>query len=228
MKRPSGSDPRLIYSLLSAVGIVIIPIIVFIIEQINQESFSKYGLLPRDITGLRGIIFMPFLHGDWSHLFSNMGALFILSALGIYTFKRLFWGVLGFVWLASGTWTWFFARPDFHIGASGVVYGVAVFCLLSGFLNKNRSLQGLTLLTIFLYGGFLWGMFPWEHTREISWEGHLSGALAGLTMALVFRTDMPKPPVYSWDIEPEPDEINEEDAYWKLPENPPDNEDSSR
>jgi len=203
---------------MSAFAIVAIPILVFLVERLTGDSYARYGLLPRDITGLRGIVFMPFLHADWSHLLSNMSALWILSALGVYTFKRLYWGVLGFVWLASGTWTWFFARPDYHIGASGVVYGVAVFCLLSGFLRKNRSLQGLTLLTLFLYGSFLWGVFPWEYTREISWEGHLAGALAGLVMALVYRNDMPKPPEYSWDIEPEPEEDDEENSYWKEPQ----------
>lgn len=228
MKGATGSDSRFIYSLLAAVGIIAVPIIVFVVESLTHQSFTKYGLLPRDISGLRGIFFMPFLHGDVSHLLSNMSALFILSALGIYTFKRLFWGVLGFVWLASGTWTWFFARGDFHIGASGVVYGLAMFCLLSGFLNKDRSLQGLTLLTIFLYGGFLWSTFPWEYTKDISWEGHLSGALAGLVMALIFRTDMGKPPVYSWDVEPEPENENDDDAYWKLPGPTPKNDDPSR
>lgn len=232
MKRPSDSNPTIFSSLLAALGVVILPIAVFCIEQITGESFAKYGLLPRDMTGLRGIIFMPFLHADWSHLFSNVTALFILTALGVYTFKRLFWGVLAFVWLAAGTWTWIFARPDYHIGASGLVYGLATFCLLSGFLNKNRSLQGLTLLTLFLYGSFLWGVFPWEYTRDISWEGHLSGGIAGIIMAFVFRTDMPQAPKYSWDLEPEIE--SEEDQYWKLPEpseqpeTPTDTDDSSR
>lgn len=224
MKRTFGSDPKIIPSVRSAIFIVLLPLLVFVAERVTGRSFSTYGLLPRDITGLRGIVFMPFLHADWSHLLSNMSALWILCALGFYTFGRLFWGVLGFVWIASGTWTWFFARPDYHIGASGVVYGVAVFCLLSGFLNKNRSLQGLTLLTLFLYGSFLWGVFPWEFTRDISWEGHLAGALAGLIMALVFRRQMAEPPVYSWDVEPEPEVVPEEDMYWIEPRPRPETE----
>jgi len=230
MKRTSSSDSHVFYSILGAAIMVLLPILVFGIEQITHQSFSNYGLLPREMSGLRGIFFMPFLHSDWSHLLSNMSALFVLGALGIYSFKRLFWGVLAFVWFASGTWAWIFARPDYHIGASGVVYGIAVFCLLSGFLNKNRSLQGLTLLTIFLYGSFLWGVFPWEYTRDISWEGHLAGALAGLIMAFVFREDMSEPPpVYSWDLEPEKEEADEEeDPYWKLPENPIETEDLPR
>ena len=214
MKR---SDPKLFTSLLWAALVVLLPVAVFLTEQFTGRSFGHYGLLPRDITGLRGILFMPFLHADWSHLLSNMSALFVLSALGFYTFEKLFWGVLGFVWFASGTWAWFFARPDYHIGASGVVYGVAVFCLLSGFLSKNRSLQGLTLLTLFLYGSFLWGVFPWELTRDISWEGHLAGALAGLVMAFVFRRNIPQPPVYSWEAEPEPEPETEEEQYWMEP-----------
>lgn len=221
MKRTFGSDPKLMPSILWALLVVALPLLEFMVEKATGHTFSQYGLLPRNITGLRGIVFMPFLHGDWSHLLSNMSALWVLSALGFYSFGRLFWGVLGFVWLASGTWAWFFARPDYHIGASGVVYGVAVFCLLSGFLSKDRSLQGLTLLTIFLYGSFLWGVFPWELTREISWEGHLAGALAGFVMALVFRKDIPQGPTYSWELEPEPEIENEEDMYWQEPKPQP-------
>jgi len=218
MQQRIGKDGQLFNSFLGAVLLVLLPVAVFVYEQVSGHYLSDYGLLPRNLSGLRGIFFMPFLHGDLSHLLSNMSALFVLSWLGIYTFKRLYWGMLLFVWLASGTWTWIFARPDYHIGASGIVYGVAIFSLVSGFLSKNKSLQGLTLLTAFLYGGFIWGAFPWEYTRDISWEGHLAGAVAGLAVALVMRTEFPKDPVYSWDIEPEPEIIDPEEAYWELPE----------
>lgn len=224
MLAQQSADSIVRKSVLSALVLVLIPIAVFTVEQLGNYSFANYGLLPRDIIGLRGILFMPFLHADWSHLLSNMSALFILTALGLYTFKRLFWGVIGFVWFAAGFWTWIFARPDYHIGASGIVYGLATFCLLAGFLNKNRTLQGLTLLTVFLYGSFLWGVFPWEYTRDISWEGHLAGAVAGLIMAFLFRKEMPQAPVYNWEDDPEPNPENEEDAYWKLPPNPPKDE----
>lgn len=211
------SDPHIRRSLLYATFIVAVVSSVFLVEWFMNRSFSEYGLLPRNITGLRGIFFMPFLHGDWGHLISNMTALFMLSALGIYTFKNLYWGALAFIWFATGTWTWLFARPDYHIGASGIVYGLATFCMLSGFLNKNRSLQGLTLLTIFLYGSFLWGIFPWEHTRDISWEGHLAGAIAGVIMALIFRREMPQAPTYNWENDPEENPENPEEAYWNFP-----------
>lgn len=220
MNHTSGSDKKLISSLPGVLLIVGIPILVFLLELFLDTSFSKYGLLSRDITGLRGILFMPFLHADWSHLISNLSALFVLSWLGLYTFGRSYWIALIFIWLSSGTWIWFFARPDYHIGASGVVYGITVFSFVSGFLSKNRNLQGLTLLTAFLYGSFLWGVFPWEYTRDISWEGHLAGAVAGLIVAFVLRTDFPPPPEYSWDKEPEP-EITPEDAYWLPEEHPP-------
>ncbi|MCD8528838.1 MAG: hypothetical protein LRY27_02435, partial [Chitinophagales bacterium] len=116
MQQRIGKDGQVFNSFLGAVLLVLLPVAVFVYEHVSGHYLSDYGLLPRNLSGLRGILFMPFLHGDLSHLLSNMSALFVLSWLGIYTFKRLYWGMLLFVWLASGTWTWIFARPDYHIG----------------------------------------------------------------------------------------------------------------
>jgi membrane associated rhomboid family serine protease len=187
---------------------------VFLFEIVSGIHLTRYGLYPRNIEGLRGILYMPFIHADWSHLLSNLSALAVLLWLGFYTFGRLYFVVFFFIWFASGTWAWFFARDSYHIGASGLVYGLAVFSLVTGMLSKNNTLKGLALITLFLYGSFLWGLFPWEYTRDISWEVHLTGAMAGGLLAWLYRPNMPPPPGYSWQNEPD-DPADGENAYWK-------------
>lgn len=211
----TGSIKQLMRPFWAAVAVILPLVGVFIYERISGNQLTDLGLYPRSFGGLKGIFFMPLLHGDWSHLLSNVSALFVLSWLGFHTFGRLYVLMLFFIWAATGTWTWFFARESYHIGASGIVYGVAVFSLVSGFLSKNKMLQGLALITVFLYGSFLWGVFPWEYTRDFSWEGHLSGALAGLILALVFRKDMPAEPEYSWENDPA-DVRDSEDGYGSM------------
>jgi membrane associated rhomboid family serine protease len=79
-----------------------------------------------------------------------------------------------------------------HIGASGVIYGLAAFLFLSGIISHNISLLTISLIVAFLYGGLLWGIFPLK--PEISWESHLWGALSGLALAVLFRKSAPTKP----------------------------------
>lgn len=218
--QPSGSS----YSVFRSfwiMGILVASIAgVFLFELISGNHLTRYGLLPRNIQGLRGILFMPFIHADWSHLLSNLSALIVLLWLGFYTFGRFYFVVLFFIWIASGTWAWFFARESYHIGASGIVYGLAVFSLVTGMLSRNNTLKGLALITLFLYGSFLWGLFPWEYTRDISWEVHLTGAIAGGLLAWLYRRNMPQPPEYSWQNQPD-EPLEDEEAYWRTDDDTP-------
>lgn len=103
----------------------------------------------------------------------------------LYFFPHLAGRVVLGSWLVSGVWVWLSARANFHIGASGVVYGLAAFLFTSGLLRKQRTLMGLSLLVVFLYGGLLWGMFPLF--PSISWESHFWGAAAGVALAFIYR-----------------------------------------
>ena len=87
-------------------------------------------------------------------------------------------------------WVWIAARASFHIGASGIIYGLASFLFFSGLIHKKRSLASLSLLIVFIYGGMVWGVLPLK--PEISWESHLFGALTGLFTALFFASKYKK------------------------------------
>jgi membrane associated rhomboid family serine protease len=148
-------------------------------------NFNKYGLYPRDIKGLRGIIFSPFIHSDTSHLFNNSVPLFVLMASLFYFYKDVAYKVLFYGIVISGFLGWIIGRESYHIGASGVIYLLFSFVFFSGVFKKHYRLTAMSLVVIFLYGSMIWLILPTED--RISWEGHLSGFLVGLFYAFFYR-----------------------------------------
>jgi membrane associated rhomboid family serine protease len=159
--------------------------------------FNDMGIYPRTFSGLRGILFSPFIHGSLEHLYHNSTPLLILSTALFYFYRALAWRVLVLGLLFSGFLTWLIGSPAFHIGASGLIYVLMSFILFKGILSKNHHLTALSLLVVFLYGSMLWYVFPVK--ENMSWEGHLSGLLVGLVFAFVFRTAIAKPVRYIWE-----------------------------
>jgi membrane associated rhomboid family serine protease len=171
------------------------------IELHYDKSFVEFGIFPGDLNSLKGIITMPFIHGDVSHLFSNSVPLVILLAFMFYFYRELAMKVILYIWLLQGIWLWLGGRETWHIGASGIVYGLASFVLLSGLLRKERRLMALSLIVVFLYGGMVWGFFPLF--IGISWEAHLFGAIAGCVLAWGYRKEGPQAEVIDWGEENE-------------------------
>ncbi|MGB5363745.1 MAG: rhomboid family intramembrane serine protease [Aureibaculum sp.] len=178
--------------------------IVFWIEGNYNLYFTKYGLYPRTLTGLRGIVFSPFLHSGVKHLFNNSIPLLILLMSLLYFYRKIAMKVFIYGTLLSGLITWIIARDSYHIGASGIVYLLFSFILFSGIISKNKRLIAVSLIVIFLYGSMIWYILPVK--EEISWEGHLSGFIVGLLFALYYRKHGPKPQKYEWEDEDYPDE----------------------
>lgn len=168
-----------------------------------DEKVFEYGILPRNISGLRGIIFSPLIHGDAGHYFGNALPLFVLSVLIIYFYRQFYFKVLLLVWLLDGVGVWLIGREVYHIGASGVVYGLAFFAFFSGVLKRNRNMLAMSMLVLFLYGSMIWGMYPLEN--GVSWEAHLAGFLTGTLMAVYFRKSGP-------NDDPVPEWMNEEET----------------
>lgn len=165
-----------------------------------EVDFSDYSLYPRTFSGLLGILTAPLLHSGFSHLIGNTVPLLLLGYLLFTNYKEIAGKVFWLVYLTNGLLLWLFARDAFHLGASGVVYGIAFFLFFSGFLRKIPRLTMLSFLLIFLYGSMVWGVFPFD--PEVSWEAHLYGALAGIIFAFILRKQGPQPVNY-WKEEEE-------------------------
>ena len=150
---------------------------VFVVSRVipNLDSF---GVIPRTLRGLAGIPAMPFLHADLHHILSNTVPLFILLAL-LAGSKARSWEIVVEVVLLGGLLLWLFGRSGDHIGASGLIFGLIVFLILSGFLEKRPVPLAVAVLVGFVYGGTLiFGVLP-RLGSNVSWDGHFCGAVAG-------------------------------------------------
>ena len=183
-----------------------------IFEVIFKTDLEVYGLTPLTLRGLPGILFAPLLHANFSHLSANTLPFFFLGGLLFFFYRPIAWKIFCLIWFTTGLWVWFFARGDsVHVGASGVVYGLASFLFFSGILRRDSRLLAITLLIAFLYGGLVWGIFPQLFPHQpISWESHLMGLLAGVVLAVYYRNSGPRREVYKWEDEEEGDEIEKE------------------
>jgi membrane associated rhomboid family serine protease len=185
--------------------------LVEIIEVYSQRSFVEFGLMPRNVAGLAGIVSSVFIHSDWKHLFNNSVPLVILGWSIFFFYKEVAWKVLVWVVLMGGLWTWISARESYHIGASGLLYGLFSFILFSGFIRRNKQLLSISFLVAFLYGSLVWGLLPIDY--RMSWESHFWGFMAGFVLAIYYRKIGPQREKHVWNEEEEAmlDELD----YWK-------------
>lgn len=195
------------HSILLPTLFVLVLWLVTITESATGVSFHRLGVYPRTLYGLPGILLTPFIHSGFKHLIANSVPLVVMGAGIIYFYRSLSYRVFLIIWIASGICLWIGGRPSYHIGASGLVYGMAAFLFFSGAIRRDPRLAAISLIIVFLYGGMVWGVFPIWPT--ISWEGHLFGGIAGLACAIAYRHQGPQRKVYSWELE----EDEEDDAF---------------
>lgn len=151
----------------------------FLIDRL--APLEQLGLRPRSLGGMPGIAVMPFLHFDYRHLMSNTVPLIVL--LGLLAFDRHnSLGTVVLIILLSGVLLWCFGRSANHIGASGLVFGLAGYTVARGYKAQSFASFAAAAVTLFLYGGsLLTGILP--TTAAVSWDGHLSGLVAGVAIA---------------------------------------------
>ena len=166
--------------------------VVYGVDQLFDLRLYRYALEPRTASGLLGIFTFPLLHGSIEHIAGNSISVLTLLTGVRYFFPQLFTRVFLWSYVLPGVLTWIIARPSYHLGASGMIYALSAFLFVSGIIRSNRYLLALSLLVVFLYGSSFWYMFPIED--GISWEGHLSGAITGLLLGILYRKE--KPTVY--------------------------------
>lgn len=190
-KRPEIMKPGIVH-VLPAFYLMLGAWVAFYLEWRSGGAWGSWGLYPRNMKGLIGIVTMPLLHADLMHLVNNSIPLIVLGSLLRYFYKPLFWPVVGWSWILTGILTWAIGREAFHIGASGLVYALASFLFFSGAWRRHRPLMAVSFFVVFAYGSMVWGLFPIE--EQISWEGHLSGAIAGLVLTFGYRKIGPQAP----------------------------------
>ena len=176
---------------------------VFALEHTYGWDLARFGILPRTLSGLPGVLFTPFLHGDLDHLWGNTLSVMVLGWCLVYFYPKVAWRVVMITWLAGGFWVWASARQNYHIGSSGVIYGMAAFLFFSGVVRKQRTLMAISLIVVFLYGSMVWGIFPL--VPRMSWESHLAGGLLGAILAWWYRSVAPAhiPPEVEFDDDPD-------------------------
>lgn len=163
-------------------------------------ELTRFGVRPRSPAGLAGVLFAPLLHGSFSHLLSNSLPLVILGTGMLYLYPNSAAKVIPAVYLGPGLAVWLFGRPPLHIGASGLVYGLAIYILISGLIRRDTRAVSAAMLVFFLYGTLVWGVLP--NKAGTSWETHLAAAVVGVVLAVVFRRlDIPPRKRYAWEQE---------------------------
>lgn len=158
---------------------------VFLLNFYFNLGWNQYGIVPRTVDGMYGIITAPFLHGNFPHIISNSIPLAVLLLLLYLFYEKLIVKVPLLIIFIGGISVWLFGRTSSHIGASGLIYGLAAFLAAFGLYQQKLWSIALSLGVIFMYGGLIYGVLPTQ--SYVSWESHLFGALSGLYLARRFK-----------------------------------------
>lgn len=171
----------------AAVFMAVVVAFLWVLEVVDQTFFrtalDQYGIVPRRIDGLDGILFAPLLHGSYEHLASNTLPLFVLGFLVLAGGFGQFLAVTTLIWIFGGALTWLTGGFGYTVGASGIIFGWLAFLLVRGFFARSGRQIALALVLLFVYGGVLWGVLPTQ--PGVSWQAHLFGAIGGVIAARV-------------------------------------------
>lgn len=196
-----NDSARLRRSFMLVVLFALILWVIKLIEIILGLDFAHYGVYPLRVSGLPGIVMAPLIHGSLSHLFANTAPLIILGTALLYGYPRSAKIVVPVLYLGTGLGVWLFARNAYHIGASGLTFGVMFFVFSIGILRWDTRAIILSMIVFFLYGSMIWGIFPIQ--PDVSFESHFFGAVIGVALAMLLKNHDPAPPSrkYSWEEE---------------------------
>lgn len=155
--------------------------LIYSIQTFFFVDLGFLGILPRSLRGLLGIFTAPLVHGSLTHLISNTLPLLFLGSTVYIFYNRIASSVFIQSYILTNVLVWIFARPFYHIGASGLVYALATFLIFFGIFRRNFRSILISLVIMLIYGGLIYGIFP--HNDRVSWESHLFGALTGVGIA---------------------------------------------
>lgn len=173
------------FNLLPPLRLVFLMWLLFSIQQYTHYDLAFFGIFPRTFQGLIGIIFSPLIHGNLGHISSNSISILVLGG-SIYLFYPQFAPrVFIQCYFFTNFFVWLFARPFYHIGASGLVYGLALFLVSMGFFQREAKSIIISILVLLGYGSLIYGLISID--QNISWESHLMGAIVGVGSAFGIR-----------------------------------------
>ncbi len=198
------------YSLIIPCLFLLIIWLIKFVELSLDISFAELGVYPRNLKGLIGIITSPLIHSNFGHLIGNSTSFFVLSVALFFFYRRLALKIFLLNYFLSGLLLWIGGREAWHIGASGIIYGLTTFLLFSGILRQDLRLLTISLIVTFLYGSFIWGIFPFD--PKISWDGHLMGAVSGTVLSLIFYKYGPPRNKFEWEDEPDEEDDDSESS----------------
>jgi membrane associated rhomboid family serine protease len=158
--------------------------LVKLVEIFLGISFAGLGIFPRSVFGLTGVLLAPLLHGDVIHLLSNTVLLLVLGTVMFWLYPGVAVSVFFYCYFVTGVLVWIFGRTSIHIGASGLLYGIALFLMTIGLFKKDPKSIFVSVAVVFFYSSILWGVLPVD--PRISFESHLMGALVGIGCASSF------------------------------------------
>ena len=193
-------------TVIPAVLFVLLMWLVYWLEISFHFRFTDNGIRPEKVSGLQGIFFGPFIHSGLKHLWSNTIPCLVLITALVYFYRSVWVKVLIIGLLITGFTTWLIGRPSYHIGASGVVYMLVAFLFFKGLFTGHYKLLALTFLVAFFYGSLVWYVLPIED--GISWEGHLSGAVTGVLLAIFTKSKTPEKKRYDWELDQYDEELD--------------------
>ena len=177
--------------------------LVWLIQLLNwglDLGLQRFGVRPRQMAGLPGILLAPLLHGGFAHLVANSVPLLVLGTGMLHLYPNSALTVIPAVYLGPGIAVWLFARASVHVGASGLIYGLVSYIFVAGVIRRDTRAIAASLLVCFLYGTLVWGVLPIK--PGVSWETHLAAALIGVVLAIALRRlDIPPRKRYAWEDE---------------------------
>ncbi len=156
-------------------------VLFFLVQVMFRIDLGFLGILPNMYSGLIGVFFAPLIHGSSMHLYANIFPVVILGSSLYFFYDRVADQVFFYCYFMTNCIVWLFGRPYYHIGASGLVYGLAMFLIAFGFFRGSFKSIVISVVIIIFYGGIIYGIMPTD--KNISWESHLSGAVVGMMMA---------------------------------------------
>ena len=149
---------------------------------------EQWGLIPRSVKGLTGIITIPFLHANLAHIMANTVPLVVLLCL-LAGSRANSIDIVVYISAIAGVLLWLFGRDAIHVGASVLVFGLIGFLVCAGYFERRLLSTLISIGVAITYGSTLFfGVLPTQ--SGVSWEGHLFGAIAGGVIAYFIAGDL--------------------------------------